>query len=110
MANRNPSPATRFKKGQVGNPRGVNRSPVVMALRPYLRAELSKPCAPGSSITNAEMVAYQLVQAALSRDVQAIRLLLLYLDGAPKGMEQMPDEDRQGMTVEAIRQAIGIAS
>lgn len=80
MANRNPSPTTRFRKGTSGNPGGrPARKPFTEALL----AELHRPAGGTDGPTKLEMVVARLVQMAMAGDIGAMKLIFAYVEGPP---------------------------
>lgn len=82
MANPNPSPSTRFKKGQVGNPTGYNGRQ--SALTKILREQADQLCATkdGKTMTRAEAVAQVVWKLAISdQDLKACEFIYERLDG-----------------------------
>jgi hypothetical protein len=76
MSNPNPSPATRWKKGQSGNPKGGRPTPLTNELRKLLQTP-----ADGSEWNTAHMIVWGIVQQAKAGNVQAARLLWEYIEG-----------------------------
>ena len=73
--------ATRFPKGQSGNPTG--RRPGLSITR-LVRDELQKPTSPGSKVTKAEALAAMIVNLAQAGDRTLIPLVWRYVDGEPR--------------------------
>lgn len=77
--NPHPSPATRFKPGSSGNPKGRAKArPITDAIK----AELKQAAADGAR-TNLEALARRLVHLAVQGDVSAAKLILAYVEGQP---------------------------
>lgn len=79
MANPNPSPSTRFRPGDSGNPRGRPRRKLVSEA---LAKELARRIAAGEP-TQAQEAAAVLVGLMLKGDVPAAKLVLSYVEGLP---------------------------
>jgi hypothetical protein len=78
MANPNPSPATRFKPGQVANPKG---RPPGRSFTDRLRKEIEK-IAPGNSETWADMLVKVALAKALEGDFAFFKLVADKVDSS----------------------------
>jgi hypothetical protein len=79
MSNPNPSPLTRFRKGQSGNP-GARST---FSLTRLVRAELQKPAEKGSGVTRGEVVASKVVDLAVAGKEAFVKMVWEYIDGKP---------------------------
>ena len=79
--NPNPSPLTRFKPGQSGNPGG---GPKNLSITRLVREELQKSVSATDRRTKAEKLAETVVNLAIAGDRVMIPLAWRYVDGEPK--------------------------
>lgn len=96
---------TRFKRGQSGNPGG---RPAGASLTALVRAELSKPCVEGSSVTKREMLAGMIVDRAIAGDDAMIVKVWAYEDGNPVSKNENGEPGDFGLSVDEVRKAIGL--
>lgn len=81
MANPNPSPLTRFKKGEVANPNG--RPPKAWTMSSLIEEALEEvEATSGKSFKS--LVAKRLAHMAVNGDIQAIKEINDRIDGKPK--------------------------
>lgn len=73
--------ATRWKKGQSGNPGGARKG---LSITRLVRDLLQQPAVDGSTATNADMVAAVIVNRAKAGDSIFTPLVWRYVDGDPK--------------------------
>ncbi|MBA2451524.1 MAG: hypothetical protein H0V51_26200 [Chloroflexi bacterium] len=79
MANRDPNPVTRFRKGQSGNPGGRKKTkPFTDALTKELEGS-----AHGGDQTRLDMGVARLVQMFMAGDINAAKLVIAYYEGLP---------------------------
>lgn len=98
MANPNPSPATRFRAGDSGNPRGRPKRKLVTEA---LAKELARRVAHGEP-TQAQQAAETLVGLMLKGDVAAAKLVLSYVEGLPMQPVEHSGPDGAAIQVEEI--------
>ena len=109
MANPSGTPRNlrRFPKGRSGNPGG---RPKGTSLTAALRAELDKPVAPGSPVTNREKIASMLVELAARGDLAAIREILDRTEGKAVQRQEQGDPgdflDLSDVDTDALKRAI----
>ena len=73
-----------------------------------LRKELQKH-APGTQIRQRELVAWKILQMALSGDAAYTKMLLEYTVGKPKETVEIERAVEHRPTIDAVRRAIGIS-
>ena len=97
-----------FPKGVSGNPAG---RPKGLSLLARINAELAKPAGTtegGRPLTQADVIAEGLVRRAASGDLEAIKLVLAYIEGKPAQVVAVGGRVEHALSIAAIRRAIGI--
>jgi len=96
-----PSPSTRFKPGQSGNPRGRPRKSVFIA---NLLQEIGDEEHEYSGMTKAEALCRMLYQMAMAGNLKAINMIFDRVDGKPRlAIEETDDHaDIGAMTDEQL--------
>lgn len=79
--NPNPSPATRFSKGETGNPNGRPKGSISLAELVKKELELVPK---GEKKSFAELLIAKVMDMALKGNFQAIKLIWSYVDGLPR--------------------------
>jgi hypothetical protein len=98
MANPNPSPRTRWKKGQSGNPGGRRTQPLTTALRAKVTPEV------------AEQIVDVAISQALAGDAVARAWLADRLEGKAVARTEQGEPGDFGISLQDVRRAIGIVA
>lgn len=105
MSNPNPSPSTRFKKGQSGNPAGMPKGRSVTAV---LRRMAAEPAFEGHPLNKGEMVASMLLSLAMKGDLGAIREFLDRTEGKSIARTEQGEPGDFGLDLVAARKVLTI--